>query len=519
MTGRLLKSDMAATLRHPARLRSVTRGWVALGRIATAAAIVLCTVAARASAGDSPKEAWYRISIDGTDAGWQRTAEAPDARGVRSVSESYLRVGRDGAVTEIRIAWELLESADGVPIECTLEQRVGAVPTRTSAEFAADAVLARTSGAGRDLVQRLPALPEGCLGPAAAARHIQSQRAAGAARISCTTIDPASGLGPIGIVTVPAPGERCWSTKTTVVPTAMTECLDGSGDVVRAESRLGIGTFVLTRTDRSRAQSPLPGGGAGIDVLRRSVVAVNPPADGLLGARRAVVTVRARSGTLLPLPSSGAQRADASPDGTSARVYIDAGRGSAPDVGDMDDRRYRDASPIVDSDDPSIRDAVRGALADAPPGNAARAETLRALVHRHITGKDFASVFASASSVMRDRSGDCTEHAVLLAAMLRAAGIPSRLAAGVVYAREFAGVRGCYAWHMWTQALVDGQWRDLDATISGGPFHAGHILVATGAQEGPSIDPVFAGMVMSVGNLEVAVESVDGTATAPGATP
>ncbi len=512
---------MPLTLRHRARMPTAIRAPIALAcTLAVAvAALALGAVTARTPAGDAAKETWYRISIDGTDAGWQRTAEAPDARGMRSVSESYLRVGRDGAVTEIRIAWELLESADGVPIECTLEQRVGTAPTRTSAEFGADGVLVRTSGAGRDVVQRLPPLPGDCLGPAAAARHIQSRRAAGATRISCTTIDPASGLGPVGIVTVPAPGERCWSTTTTVVPTAMTECLDSRGDVVRAESPLGIGTFVLTRTDRARAQAPLPGAGAGVDVLRRSVVAVNPPADGLLGATRAVVSVRAREGKLVPLPSSGAQRVDASPDGISARVHVDTDRGSAPDPGDADDRRYRDASPIVDSGDPAIVDAVQRTLVDAPAGDAARAEALRAFVHRHITGKDLASVFASASSVMRDRSGDCTEHAVLLAAMLRAAGIPSRLAAGVVYAREFAGVRGCYAWHMWTQALVDGQWRDLDATLAGRRFHAGHILFATGAQDGPSIDPVFAGMVMSVGNLDITVESIDGTATVRQAAP
>jgi len=108
---------------------------------------------------------------------------------------------------------------------------------------------------------------------------------------------------------------------------------------------------------------------------------------------------------------------------------------------------------------------------------------------------------------------------VLLAAMLRAAGIPSRLAAGMVYAREFAGVRGCYAWHMWTQALVDGEWRDLDATLADRPFHAGHILVMTGAQDGPSIDPAFAGMVTAVGNLSVSVESVDGNPVQRGTSP
>jgi len=529
-------SDMRFALRHPAPVRRgpcvrtlaacATRALLrplsaaaALPWVTAAIAVVACALASREASAIQAKELWYRISIDGTDAGWQRMSESSDPRGVRSASESYLRVGRDGASTEIRISWELLESADGTPIECTLEQRVGASPSRTRAEFAADGVSVRTDGGGREVAQRLPALPPGCLGPAASGRHIDAQRAAGASRIACTTIDPASGLGPIGIVTVPAAGHRCWTTTTTVVPAAMTECLDEYGDVVRAESPLGIGTFVLTRMDRARAQSPLPGGAAGVDVLRRSVVEVRPLADGLLTAQRAVVTARARSGTMLPLPSSGAQRVETAPDGASARVEVDATRGTAASESELADPRYRNASPVIDCDDASIRSAVQRAVASAPSNDAARAEVLRALVHRHITGKDLASVFASASSVMRDRRGDCTEHAVLLAAMLRAAGIPSRLAAGMVYAREFAGVRGCYAWHMWTQALVDGEWRDLDATLADRPFHAGHILVMTGAQDGPSIDPAFAGMVTAVGNLSVSVESVDGNPVQRGTSP
>lgn len=508
---------MRGVTRHPAPACAAP-GMRALGAVVALIALALCSATAPAAARGA-KERWYRISIDGTDAGWQRTAEAPDPRGIRSASESLLRVGRDGAATEIRIRWELLESTEGAPIECTVEQWVGSAPTRTRAEFGADGVVATTEGNGREVVQRLPALPERCLGPAASGRYLEAQRATGSARIACTTIDPASGLGPIGIVTVPAPGDRCWSTTTTVVPAPMTECLDEYGDVVRAESRLGIGVLVVTRMDRDRALAPLPGGAAGVDVLRRSVVEVRPPADGLLSAQRATVTVRARAGALPPLPSSGAQRVEASPDGVSARVTVDSALGSAATEADAADPRYREASPVVDCNDPAIRDAARRSLASVSAGEWARAEALRAFVHRHITGKDLASVFASASSVMRERSGDCTEHAVLLAAMLRAAGIPSRLAAGVVYAREFAGIRGCYAWHMWTQAIIDGQWRDLDATLADRPFHAGHVLVATGAQEGPSIDPVFAGMVMSVGNLSIDVESVDGRESAKAVAP
>ena len=542
MTARLPPTDMRPGICHPAPVRrwarvrgrtgatvaswrrilfargaSAARAVAAALALALAAALALSAMEARATPPSAAKESWFRISIEGTDAGWQRTSEIHDARGVRSASESYLRVGRDGASAEIRIAWEMLESADGVPIECTVEQQSGSAPTRTRAQFSPDGVSARTSAGARDTVQRLPALPADCLGPAAAARRIQAQRAAGSARISITTIDPASGLGPVGIVTVPAPGERCWSTTTTIMPAALTECLDDAGEVIRAHAQLGIGAFTLTRMDRASAQAPLPGGG--VDVLRRSVVGVSPPADGLLRAQRAAVTVRARTGTLLPLPSAGAQRVERAADGASARVTVDAALGSVPAEGDAADPRYRGPSPVVDSEDPEVRDAALRTVATVTGGDAARADALRAFVHRHITGKDLASVFASASSVMRSRSGDCTEHAVLLAAMLRAAGIPSRLAAGVVYAREFAGVRGCYAWHMWTQALIDGQWRDLDATLADRPFHAGHILVATGAQDGPSIDPVFAGMVVSVGNLSIAVESVDGVPCAKAAGP
>lgn len=523
-------SDMSAALSHPAlahpavavrrprapisaatpALRGARAARIVIAAFVAMAALALCAATARATVPVAAQETWYRISIDGRDAGWQRTSEEPDPAGVRSTSESFLRVGRDGAVTEVRIRWTVLESAKGTPIECVVEQNVGAAPTRTRAEFGRDGTSVSTTADGRTMAQRMPALPEDCLGPAAAARHIESQRSAGLARIACTTIDPASGLGPIGIVTVPAEGDRCWRTTTSSMPVDTLECLDEKGDVVRAESRMGIGTFVVVRTDRARALAPLPQGGAGLDVLRISAVPVRPAADGLLRAQRASVRVRAREGALALWPSSGAQRVDATDGGASMRVDVDCARSSEATTEEREDRRYRDASPLVDSADPAVMDATKGALANVPGDDAARAEALRSFVHRHITGKDMASVFASASAVVRNRSGDCSEHAVLLAAMLRAAGIPSRLAAGLVYARDFAGVRSCYAWHMWTQALIGGQWRDLDATLADRPFHAGHILVATGAQDGPSIDPVFAGMVMAIGNLDISVESVDG---------
>ena len=47
---------------------------------------------------------------------------------------------------------------------------------------------------------------------------------------------------------------------------------------------------------------------------------------------------------------------------------------------------------------------------------------LRELVNSHIQDKHLSTAYASASETARTASGDCTEHAVLLAAVLRARG-------------------------------------------------------------------------------------------------
>ena len=84
------------------------------------------------------------------------------------------------------------------------------------------------------------------------------------------------------------------------------------------------------------------------------------------------------------------------------------------------------------------------------------AQALAAWVNGHMTRKGFEQGFASALESIETRSGDCTEHSVLLTALLRAAGIPARPAVGLAYAN------GSFIGHMWAEVYVD-HWRTLDA--------------------------------------------------------
>ena len=60
---------------------------------------------------------------------------------------------------------------------------------------------------------------------------------------------------------------------------------------------------------------------------------------------------------------------------------------------------------------------------------------------------------------------------------------------------------------MWTQALIDGRWLDLDATLPDfvGPFHAGHIATGTSAQEHGGMDAEWTSLVGLIGNVRIEI--------------
>ncbi len=136
-----------------------------------------------------------------------------------------------------------------------------------------------------------------------------------------------------------------------------------------------------------------------------------------------------------------------------------------------------------------------------------RAEAMRQAVHDRISHKALDTAFASASETARTRGGDCTEHGVLLCAMLRADGIPARVASGLIYADSFAGHREIFGWHMWTQALIDGKWVDFDATLPV-RFDAVHVLTSTSSLADTAGSAELSSVLLLMGNLQIEVLEV-----------
>jgi len=242
-----------------------------------------------------------------------------------------------------------------------------------------------------------------------------------------------------------AGGNFVYSMTTGIMPPAMTS-VDHNGDLVSMTMDLAI--FKL---DFSRSQGPVP----------------------LLGAELASTGLAQAVG---PVPKAAATNRDKLPVKAAALLPDDCFQSShdgvitvhaAAEPMPLDDPKpFLQAEPQYEIDDPALRAWVLAAVNQAPfKTQAELAERLRLLVRSHITEKDLSKADGSALETFRDKRGDCTEHANLLTATLRIAGIPARTEVGVVYAASFAGWVG----HAWNSAYCDGRWVHLDSAYPGIP--------------------------------------------------
>jgi len=117
--------------------------------------------------------------------------------------------------------------------------------------------------------------------------------------------------------------------------------------------------------------------------------------------------------------------------------------------------------------------ARRAAGGETDPWKKAR--RIERWVHDNMRSLNFTEAMATADHVARTLEGDCTEYAMLAAAMCRAVHVPSRTALGLVYADLRQGP--ALAYHMWTEVWIDGQWIALDATLGRGSIGAAHIKI------------------------------------------
>lgn len=204
-----------------------------------------------------------------------------------------------------------------------------------------------------------------------------------------------------------------------------------------------------------------------VDAMKRNAVRLDQPLPNLRRTEQLTFRLRLPGGRLDRLCwESGRQAAEfVSPSEVRLRVRKitpQPGRAAAlPLEKEAHLAAYLRPGPKLESDTPRIQQLARQAVGKERNALLA-AKSIERFVSEHITQKGYAVGFASAWAVAGSRRGDCTEHALLCAALLRAVGIPSKIIFGLAPADD-----GTLNYHMWTGAYVgqDLGWIELDPTL------------------------------------------------------
>jgi len=209
-------------------------------------------------------------------------------------------------------------------------------------------------------------------------------------------------------------------------------------------------------------------------------------AHGIVAAPRALSAEERKRGVTLKLSASDGgdalqfaqtdEQTVVSADGSvTLRIEpIDPQRASIERKPDASDSKPND---WLQSDAPEIVALASKGAAGAKSAHE-QMQQLESFVRSFIRTKDLNIGYASALEVAKRPEGDCTEHAVLLAALGRALGIPTRVVDGLAYVDAYAGKQHVFVPHAWTQAYVDGHWQSFDAALAG--FDAGHVVLSYG---------------------------------------
>jgi hypothetical protein len=267
---------------------------------------------------------------------------------------------------------------------------------------------------------------------------------------------------------------RCIEWRTAAADPSERWFFASDGTLQRVDAQLaGLPLSLVRCTDACNRRVAQP-----LDVVGRMVVR-SPHRIARSAAQGTLRYVLARAaGQAVQAAATGEQAV--AMDGPRAVVTICSHCGDAVAETPASLAPYLQADAWVRSDAPAIQRLSRLAGRRDKPIEVRLHRRASQVRTRKRTGADFLG-YADAVQALRTGRGDCTEYAVLLAALARAQGIPTRVVVGMAYSSRFTGQTDAFSPHAWVQVYDGMRWVSHDAAFDG--FDATHVALATGTGE------------------------------------
>jgi Transglutaminase-like superfamily len=272
---------------------------------------------------------------------------------------------------------------------------------------------------------------------------------------------------------------------------------DSGGQVLKAE-QYALGKFITYRTTKEGAMAP--SGPIQFDLITGTVIKTPRPIPNAEQTRHVRYRLTLSDGDIgQAIPADARQSVQ--PENNQGTAIL-----TVKSLGPLDgeagpaqvDSQYLKPNVLITSDDSRVRSlAQRVTRGVADPWT--KAQRMNRWVFQNMKTKNFQVGFAGANEVARNLTGDCSEHAVLLAAMCRASGIPARVVVGLVYVDRHQG----FGYHMWDEVYINQRWIALDPTWDETAVDAGHIKLSESSLEGVAPFEAFLPVLKVAGKLQI----------------
>jgi transglutaminase superfamily protein len=442
--------------------------------------IVLALISLGASAAP-PDDQWFTVLLDGRKIGSFESTRIMHGSEVVTTQTLDLSIERAGVSVALTSKETTEETADGKPLGFQSLSKLSGGETTIEGTLHGDTATVKTNTGGAAGTREI-AWPKGALLPEGLRLQGLAKGLAPGTRYSALAFQPSSldvaeietRVGARESVDLPSGHQTLTSVEQTLLlggaPVKSKLWVDAEQTVHKLTMPVIGVDLVLLACDRACATAP----NQGTDIFDRTLMA-SPRALTRAELDRGMRYVLAPNdgGDPLKLPDTGEQRVAAKGDTLVVEIA------PAPQTDSEAKPAPADYAPNdwLQSKAPEVESLAHKA-ADGERDPAAQMKRLETFVRGYIANKSLGVGYASALEVVRKPEGDCTEHAVLLAALGRSLGIATRVVDGLAYAPGFAGKERVFVPHAWVQAWVGGRWQSFDAALAG--FDAGHIALSVG---------------------------------------
>ncbi len=430
----------------------------------------LAPIDAAALAVGPTEERWQGIFVQDTHVGYAVTREAATAEGGRVFSgQSAFRIAALGSAQQVVTAGTAVTGPDG---KLRTFDFLLSAPTRLSGrgEVRDGAIHLEIAQDGEVRALEVPIQEPPALSITLAAQ-LRGKPLAPGASFEVPYFDPLTMTNATATLEVESTeplgnGETAYWVRTRFGGVEARRLVDAAGETLREESAMGLRTQRMTREEAMAID-----GGDPPDLVALSAA----PLTGTLENARDTKVVALRVSGVDPerIPSEPPLQVR---EGDTVRISVPL-LAELPKLPLATD--HPDLAPTLSlpATHPEIIARARAVVGDATDRLEA-ARRIHDFVHGYLEKIPTIGV-PDGLTVLRGGRGDCNEHTALFVSLARAAGVPARIAAGLVYSDRLGDA---FYYHAWPEVELGGPtgWVPVDPTFGEFPADATHLKIVTG---------------------------------------